>query len=359
MLPPAERTAPIAWCCCCGGNGALEECGCCAAVGSVGLASPDATAGSSFVNGLPMVATARSVASVVPETEVDAVVLLLASSASAIDGTAVDCCAGCGVPGADGDIGEAADDDGAAAATAAAAADAAAIFAASAVAVAAAAAATAAALAASAAAATSAMSSSIMVRPCACDWWNLRPLANLYFLPQSCSGHSSSTGEIGHGSTVILFFLAGICTLRPVSGLMRLFVSPVSLPHVTPTSPPVPLPLVPPPRADASSTVDLRFSARGGRNVVGDVLGVFETVLAPELEDEEFCAVLPVPAAVDEPPAVVVELLPDSEEPPAADVDAPVGVAGPVVVVRQARPLAPPLRSLLCTCGSGWGRVIE
>lgn len=51
--------------------------------------------------------------------------------------------------------------------------------------------------------------SSSMMRPCAWLWWYLRPFACLYFLLQSCSGHSSSTGEMGHGTVVFTFF-AGI-----------------------------------------------------------------------------------------------------------------------------------------------------
>lgn len=61
---------------------------------------------------------------------------------------------------------------------------------------------------------------------------------------------------------------------------MRLFVSPVS----PPMSPP-------PFTGDGLSSLDLRFSGRGGKNAVGDVEGVFEppVVEPPEpvpLEDE-------------------------------------------------------------------------
>lgn len=50
--------------------------------------------------------------------------------------------------------------------------------------------------------------------PWAWLWWYFKPLACLYFLPQSASGHSSSTGEIAHAFCVPVFiFFDGICTL--------------------------------------------------------------------------------------------------------------------------------------------------
>lgn len=209
-----------------------------------------------------------------------------------------------------------------------------------------------------------AVSSSDMTRPCAWLWWYFSPLANLYFLLQSCSGHSSSTGEIGHGSTVVLIFLAGICTFNPVNGLMRLLVSPRSVHRPRPDNDPLgPLPL--PPLVDELlllSSLDLRFSGRGGRNVVGDVEGVFETVLVPELaaDDEEWFVALPetleapLPPPRPDPPAddadsvaFAFEPLPLAEPEPAVTSVPPLG---PPTDVRHARPLAPPLRSLLCTC---------
>lgn len=134
---------------------------------------------------------------------------------------------------------------------------------------------------------------------------------------QSCSGHSSSTGEIGHGVTAFTFF--GICTFSPVTGLITFCVADVFLSLLLPL---LSLPLLLNDGGGLSS-FDLRFSARGGRNSVGDVDGVLLHVLLPELLDE-----LP-------PVAVIVVVI--------------VLVVGVVVLVdeRPARPLAFALRNLL------------
>lgn len=132
----------------------------------------------------------------------------------------------------------------------------------------------------------------------------------MYFLLQSCSGHSNRTGEIAHGAVVLTFF-AGICTFNPVNGLIKLFVS------------------LSPFTGEGLSSFDFRFSGRGGRNEVGDVDGVLELVLLPELLEDELVEVEVVVAVV----VVVVFVV---------DVGVPV-----VVVVRPPRPFAPPFRSLL------------
>lgn len=165
----------------------------------------------------------------------------------------------------------------------------------------------------------------------------------MYFLLQSCSGHSSSTGEIGHG-TAVLHFLAGICTLRPVSGLMRLFVSLLS------SRPP------PPFTGDGLSSLDLRFSGRGGKNAVGDVDGVLEPPVVEPLPppDDELAEAAEAPLPVVVVVAVVVACCAEPSPPEELLLVAVVGVAVPLVVVdevRPPRPLAPPLRSLLCTYG--------
>lgn len=341
MLPPADRTM----CCCSMPSGvavtaadvavgtesraaalawqsdALADGSSATAAAAALLAGGNVDADAAVLGDVAMLATSTAAGVSIADE-----VLLASSSMASNDAPVGPVVGGWGVPGADAD-----GDAVVLVATAAAAAVAAAAEAAA---------------AAPAASATSAMSSSIMARPCAWLWWYFRPLANLYFLLQSCSGHSSSTGEMGHGSTVVLLFLAGICTFKPVNGLMRLLVSPVSEPR-----PPqlLPLPFVP----SELSSLDLRFSGRGGRNVVGDVDGVFETVLLPELDDDvELCVAL-LPDWL--PPAPLLDPDTESTEPPAAaDAEAlpdpvAVGVAGPPTVVRQARPLAPPLRSLLWT----------
>ena len=60
--------------------------------------------------------------------------------------------------------------------------------------------------------------------PCAWLWWYFSPLACLYFLLQSCSGHSSSTGEMAQGVVNVLAFFTEICTGLPVTGLVTLCV---------------------------------------------------------------------------------------------------------------------------------------
>ncbi len=133
----------------------------------------------------------------------------------------------------------------------------------------------------------------------------------MYFLLQSCSGHSNRTGEIAHGAVVLTFF-AGICTFNPVNGLIKLFVS-----------------LSPFTGGGGLSSFDFRFSGLGGRNEVGEVDGVLELVLLPELLEDELVEVEVVVAVV-----VVVVFVVD------------VGV--PVVVDNlPPRPFAPPFRSLL------------
>lgn len=135
---------------------------------------------------------------------------------------------------------------------------------------------------------------------------------------QSCSGHSRRTGEIGHGVAVFTF-LVGICTFRPVRGLIRLFVS------------------LSPFTGDGLSSFDLRFSGRGGRKAVGEVDGVFAAPeLLPELLDDDCAIVVVAPAEAE---LVVVVLV-------VVVVGVPVVVE---VVVRPPRPFAPPFRSLLCT----------
>lgn len=87
-----------------------------------------------------------------------------------------------------------------------------------------------------------------------------------------------------------------------------------------------PLPLLSFPFKDGGglSSLDLRFSARGGRNAVGDVDGVLLLVLLPELLDE-FELTVTVELVV-----VVVVGAPD------------------VAAARAARALALAFRSLLC-----------
>lgn len=110
---------------------------------------------------------------------------------------------------------------------------------------------------------------------------------------------------------VVLTFFAGICTFNPVNGLIKLFVS------------------LSPFTGDGLSSFDFRFSGLGGRNEVGEVDGVLELVLLPELLEDELVEVEVVVAVV----VVVVVFVVD------------VGV--PVVVVLPPRPFAPPFRSLL------------
>lgn len=141
---------------------------------------------------------------------------------------------------------------------------------------------------------------------------------------QSCSGHSNNTGDIAHGEA-ILHFLVDICTLSPVTGFTTLCVAPLLLLLIpiplTLLPPPLPPPLLSPLTGDGLSSLDLRFSGRGGRNAVGDDDGVFDKLLL-EFVVTEFAV-------------VTVEVV--------------VLVDVPVVVLRPPRPFAPPFRSLLCT----------
>lgn len=121
---------------------------------------------------------------------------------------------------------------------------------------------------------------------------------------------------MAHGVVVVtVFAFLGICTFSPVTGLIRLCVA---------VLPPLPLLSLPLKDGGGLSSLDFRFSARGGRNAVGDVDGVLLLVLLPELLDEFELT-------------VTVEFV--------------VTVGAPVVAdVRAARALALAFRSLLCTC---------
>lgn len=105
-----------------------------------------------------------------------------------------------------------------------------------------------------------------------------------------------------------MHFFVDICTLSPVTGLTTLCVVPPLLSLLL--------------TGDGLSSLDLRFSGRGGKNAVGDDDGVFDKLLL-----EFVMAVFAV---------VTVEV-----------VVVPVEV--PVVVLRPPRPFAPPFRNLLCT----------
>lgn len=140
----------------------------------------------------------------------------------------------------------------------------------------------------------------------------------MYFLLQSCSGHSSNTGDTAHGDAVLHFFVE-ICTFNPVTGFTRLCVPDALMPAaLLPERDAPPFPLI----GLGLSSLDLRFSGRGGKNAVGDGDGVEFVVLLDAL------AVL---VAVDDDDVFVV------------DVDAPVADA------RPPRAFEPPFRNLLCT----------
>lgn len=159
----------------------------------------------------------------------------------------------------------------------------------------------------------------------------------MYFLLQSCSGHSNNTGDIAHGDVMLLHFLVEICTFSPVIGLTTLCVPSVPLlamllifalftllEFIT-------LPLVlllvlplPPFTGEGDSSFDLRFSGRGGKKATGDVEGVMELTL--------------VLVPLDELPVVVVEVVVVF-----AELESAV-----VVVARLPRPFVPPFRNLLC-----------
>lgn len=159
----------------------------------------------------------------------------------------------------------------------------------------------------------------------------------MYFLLQSCSGHSSNTGDTAHGEVVLLHFLLEICTFSPVIGLTILCVPVllfakllifglftllefITLPLVLLLVLPLP-PLI----GEEDSSFDFRFSGRGGKKATGDVEGVFELTLVLVLLDE-------FPVAVVVVAVVFVEFVESAV----------------VVVVRLPRPFAPPFRNLLC-----------
>lgn len=126
-------------------------------------------------------------------------------------------------------------------------------------------------------------------------------------------------GEIAHGAAVDFTFFAGICTFNPVTGLMTLCVGvgvAVSL---------LSLPLNDAGGGGGLSSFDFLFSARGAKNAVGDVDGVF-VVLLPELLE------LPAFVVVDEVVVLVVD-------------DVAFAAAARVVLL-----LALAFRVLLCTC---------
>lgn len=131
---------------------------------------------------------------------------------------------------------------------------------------------------------------------------------------------------MAHGAAVDFTFFAGICTFKPVTGLMTLCVAADAAAAS----------LLSVPLSDVAggggggglSSFDLRFSARGARNPVGDVDGVLFVVLLPELLE------LPAFVAVDD---VVVAVVVD---------------VAFVAAARAALLLALAFRSLLCTCAS-------
>lgn len=127
---------------------------------------------------------------------------------------------------------------------------------------------------------------------------------------QSCSGHSSNTGDTAHGDVVLHFFV-DICTFNPVTGLTRLCVDPLAPPERDE----LPFPFT----GEGLSSFDFRFSGRGGKNAVGDGDGVFD----PGLLLLEVLAVVVV---------LVFTVLVDDN-----------------VVVRPPRPFEPPFLNLLCT----------
>lgn len=108
----------------------------------------------------------------------------------------------------------------------------------------------------------------------------------------------------------MVFTFFGICTFNPVTGLIRLCVTELAPPPPLPPLPPLPLPLpllsLPLNEGGGLSSFDFRFSARGGRNAVGDVDGVLLLVLLPELLDEFDVTVTGVELVVDAGAPVVV-----------------------------------------------------
>jgi hypothetical protein len=143
---------------------------------------------------------------------------------------------------------------------------------------------------------------------------------------------------MAHGVVVLFVLVVEIFTFSPVTGFTRLWV-----PGVSPPMPELPLVDAPPlafsPDAvdaallpltgDGASSLDLRFSGRGGKNAIGDVDGVLEDV---------FVVVVPL--------GPVLESCEDDDDEVVVVFVVLVVVA---VVVRPPRPLAPPFLSLLCT----------
>lgn len=114
-------------------------------------------------------------------------------------------------------------------------------------------------------------------------------------------------------------FFVGICTFKPVTGLITLCVTVDGVVSL------LSLPLNDDDGGGLSS-FDFRFSARGAKNAVGDVDGVLFVVLLPELLE------LPAFVIVDD---VVVLVVDD---------------VAFVAAARAALLLALAFRSLLCTC---------
>jgi hypothetical protein len=141
---------------------------------------------------------------------------------------------------------------------------------------------------------------------------------------------------MAHGVVVLFVLVVEIFTFSPVTGLTRLCVPGVSPPmpeppfvdallDFSPAAVAVDAPLLPL-TGDGDSSLDLRFSGRGGKNAIGDVDGVLEDVFV-----------------------VVVPLDPDLESWDDTVVVVFVVLVVVAVVVRPPRPLAPPFLSLLCT----------
>lgn len=87
---------------------------------------------------------------------------------------------------------------------------------------------------------------------------------------------------------------------------------------------PLELLALPPLTGEGDSSLDFRFSGRGGKKATGDVEGVFELMLVLVLLDEFAVVVVEVVVVFDELLSAIV------------------------VVPRPPRPFAPPFRSLLC-----------
>lgn len=123
--------------------------------------------------------------------------------------------------------------------------------------------------------------------------------------------------------------------------MIRLFVSPLSK---RPPPPPLPFPFT----GEGLSSLDFRFSGRGGRKAVGDVEGVFEAPgVEPHATPDDELDEADAPSVVE---AVVVRLWPELIPPLELVLVDVVGVEVPLVVVdevRPPRPFAPPFRSLL------------